>query len=62
MVRQALGANPVLLLDDVMSELDEMRRDTLVNFASDDIQTFITATDLSAFNPALLKRARIVEL
>ena len=62
MVRRALGANPVLLLDDVMSELDETRRDTLVNFASDDIQTFITATDLSAFNPALLERARVVEL
>ena len=61
-VRQSLGVNPVLLLDDVMSELDESRRSTLVNFASDDIQTFITATDLSAFNPALLQRARVVNL
>lgn len=62
MVRQTLGANPVLLLDDVMSELDETRRDTLVNFASDDIQTFITATDLTTFNPTLLERARIIQL
>lgn len=62
MVRQALGANPVLLLDDVMSELDGRRRDTLVNFASEEIQAFITATDLSGFNPALLERARVVQL
>lgn len=62
MVRQTLGTNPVLLLDDVMSELDESRRDTLVGLASEDIQTFMTATDLSGFNSALLERARIVRL
>ena len=62
LVRQSLGTNPVLLLDDVMSELDASRRDMLVNFASEDIQTFITATDLDNFNPALLQRARIVAL
>ena len=62
LVRQTLGTNPVLLLDDVMSELDSGRRDTLVNFASEDIQTFITATDLDNFNPALLQRARIIAL
>jgi len=62
LVRQTLGTNPVLLLDDVMSELDSGRRDTLVNFASEDIQTFIPATDLDNFNPALLQRARIIAL
>ena len=62
LVRQTLGTNPVLLLDDVMSELDSSRRDTLVHLASEEVQTFITATDLDGFNPALLERARIVEL
>ena len=62
LVRQSLGVNPVLLLDDVMSELDGARRDTLVNLASEDIQTFITATDLTGFNPALLERAEVVAL
>lgn len=62
MVRQTLGTNPVLLLDDVLSELDEARRSTLVHFASGGIQTFITATDLAGFNPALLERARVIEL
>ena len=62
MVRQSLGVAPVLLLDDVMSELDSQRRNVLVNFTSADTQTFITATDLAAFNPAFLDRAQVVHL
>ena len=61
-IRQTLGTNPILLLDDVMSELDSHRRDMLVNCVGNDIQTFITATDLSPFNDQLLSRARVVEL
>jgi len=60
LVKQMKGANPVLLLDDVMSELDATRRDMLVEAVGDEIQTFITATDLSPFNEALLDRAQIV--
>lgn len=61
-IRQTLGENPVLLLDDVLSELDESRRNALVDFAGEGIQTFITATDLSGFSKALLGRARVVDL
>ena len=60
LVKQMTGANPVLLLDDVMSELDASRRDMLVEAVGDKVQTFITATDLSAFNESLLDRAQIV--
>ncbi|MGB4219495.1 MAG: DNA replication and repair protein RecF, partial [Bacillota bacterium] len=35
---------PVLLLDDVMSELDEKRRKYLLSVVSDRVQTFITTT------------------
>lgn len=59
MVRLSKGIYPVLLLDDVMSELDTTRRDMLVRFVTDDIQTFITATDLQGFNEKLLKKADI---
>ena len=62
MVRQTLGVNPVLLLDDVMSELDETRRDMLVNAVGDDIQTFITTTDLSPFRASLLEKANVIHL
>lgn len=60
LVKQMTGSNPVLLLDDVMSELDSNRRDMLVEAVGDKVQTFITATDLSAFNESLLDRAQIV--
>ncbi|QNO14996.1 DNA replication/repair protein RecF [Alkalicella caledoniensis] len=39
------GIYPVLLLDDVLSELDEKRRNYLIKNIKDKIQTFITTTD-----------------
>ena len=39
------GIYPVLLLDDVLSELDDKRRNFLIKNIKDKIQTFITTTD-----------------
>ena len=61
-VRQTLGTNPVLLLDDVMSELDTSRRAMLLKNVGSEVQTFITSTDLSPFDSSLLSRADVVEL
>jgi DNA replication and repair protein RecF len=41
------GAEPILLLDDVMSELDERRRAALQACISEAVQTMITTTDRS---------------
>lgn len=62
LLAEALGEKPVILLDDVMSELDAARRRALVAFISGDIQTFITTTNLAYFDDDLLGGARIVEL
>ena len=40
---------PILLLDDVMSELDASRREHLLSFIKDRVQTFITATEEKYF-------------
>lgn len=49
-LRAATGEYPVLLLDDVMSELDHVRREELLHFIErEQIQTFITATDDAYF-------------
>lgn len=48
-IKSETGDYPVLLLDDVMSELDEQRRTQLLYFIKDRIQTFITATDEKYF-------------
>ena len=48
-LRQISGEAPVLLLDDVMSELDRRRRECLIREIYD-IQTFITCTDRDDVN------------
>lgn len=44
-VRQEIDEFPVLLLDDVMSELDDQRRRQLLKFIDGKVQTFITVND-----------------
>ena len=51
LLKNETGEYPVLLLDDVMSELDNNRRNSLLNFLQKkNIQTLITATDKDLFN------------
>lgn len=48
---------PVLLLDDILSELDAVRRAHLLQFIDrPDQQTLITAADLADFDPSFLAR------
>ncbi len=46
-MKSETGEYPILLLDDVFSELDQQRRNTLLGLIADKIQTFITTTDLN---------------
>lgn len=46
-VKQQIEEYPVLLLDDVMSELDESRRSHLLKFIDGRVQTFVTVNDRS---------------
>ncbi|WP_087192367.1 DNA replication/repair protein RecF [Gordonibacter sp. An230] len=62
LIQEILHQKPVLLLDDVMSELDAARRRALVAFIAGDIQTFITTANLDYFDADLLSAARVVEL
>ncbi len=60
--RDILGRYPILLLDDVMSELDETRRESIVRFIAGEIQTVITTTNLGYFSPEVLDRAKVVHI
>ncbi len=53
---------PVLLLDDVMSELDESRRHALTAFVGSTAQTFVTTTNIGYFEPDLIERAKVISL
>lgn len=60
-IKSETGEYPILLLDDVMSELDASRREHLLGFIKNRIQTFITATDATNFPAAFSGRKFIVK-
>jgi DNA replication and repair protein RecF len=62
MMREAAGDSPLLLLDDVMSELDAARRDTLLDALAGVSQAIVTTTDWSDFRPELLGQARCLRV
>ena len=56
-IRSETGEYPILLLDDVMSELDAGRRQQLLSFIGrEGIQTLITATDEAYFDMQSVER------
>lgn len=58
LMQELTGETPVLLLDDVLSELDRRRRTLLLSALTSDQQVLITATDLEAFSSDFLTRCR----
>lgn len=51
---------PILLLDDVMSELDDRRRAFLLQYVQDRLQTLITSTNLNPFQESGLEAEFVV--
>jgi DNA replication and repair protein RecF len=62
MVEEVLKRTPVLLLDDVMSELDAERRHALSRLVASEIQTVISTTTTAYFPDETLARATIVNI
>lgn len=62
LVNQIKGEHPLLLLDDVMSELDQKRQSALLNFIHGRTQTFITTTDLAGISWEIMKKPRIYHI
>jgi DNA replication and repair protein RecF len=58
-VTASIGEPPVLLLDDVLAELDLGRQGALMSALPTSMQTVITTTHLSGFDPRWLKNASI---
>jgi DNA replication and repair protein RecF len=57
------GDTPILLLDDIMSELDVRRRGYLLStIGSQEYQALITTADLSGFDSGFLERASLLEV
>ncbi|MGI5834858.1 MAG: DNA replication/repair protein RecF [Chloroflexota bacterium] len=61
-LQEATGEWPLLLLDDVMSELDPSRRLLLLETIGSSGQTLITTTELESFSPKFLASAALFEI
>ncbi|MDO5328696.1 MAG: DNA replication and repair protein RecF [Coriobacteriia bacterium] len=62
LIENMLNKVPILLLDDVMSELDATRRKMLTKFVLGKTQTFVTTTNLDYFDQELLNKSNIIEI
>ena len=61
-MRASTDDEPVLLLDDVFSELDLPRREHLLHEVLRHEQVFLTATDLSSFPQEMLEQTHIYQV
>lgn len=61
-IKKYLGNYPILLLDDVLSELDSKRQNNLLNIITGLGQTFITTADTSALMKGNLEKYQIIQL
>ena len=57
--KKELGEYPVLLLDDIFSEIDVYKRNKIIKFLKKDIQSIITTTDLNDINEEFQQNAYI---
>lgn len=62
LLRENTGYNPVVLLDDIFSELDKVRRNKLLDFMNKNIQTIITTTDIKSINKKYIKNSKVVTI
>ncbi len=58
-IHQFTDDYPILLLDDVLSELDKDRQNNLLDYIKNKTQTFITATDINEINISKIKKYNV---
>ena len=56
------GNKPILLFDDIFSELDIKKRNRLLKYVENNIQSIITTTDIKNINKKFLSNASIFEV
>jgi DNA replication and repair protein RecF len=57
-----LKKRPILLLDDVLSELDHNRQNNLLALLTNNVQTFITTTDIDNIDESIIKNSQIIDI
>jgi DNA replication and repair protein RecF len=62
LIREEVGEYPVLLLDDVLSELDRYRQTQLIETFQNKVQTFITTTGIESIDLTKLENASVIHV
>lgn len=62
LMHEMTGEYPVLLLDDVLSELDDERQTHLLKAFENKVQTFLTTTSLDGVKMNLLKKPKVFRI
>lgn len=60
--KQIRGEYPILILDDLFSELDREKINNILSLIDDDIQTFITTTEIDNLSEEVLKKSRLFKV
>ena len=56
------NTKPILLLDDVFSELDDKKVNKLLKYIGNNIQTIITTTDLNKISKKIIKKSKKIKI
>ncbi|WP_054860839.1 DNA replication/repair protein RecF [Gracilibacillus sp. JCM 18860] len=62
LIHQEIGDYPILLLDDVLSELDDYRQSHLLDTIEGKVQTFVSTTSVDGIDHQTLKKAEIFKV
>jgi len=62
LVQRVIGEPPVVLMDDLMSELDASRRRYLMEVTAELNQAIITATELQVYTPRFLRQVNLLQV
>ena len=60
--RDKKGIIPILILDDLFSELDKTKINNIIKFIKDDIQTFITTTEINKLSNKLKSGSKVFKV
>lgn len=61
-IKNIKNTTPIILLDDVFSELDEIKKNNLLKYIDSDMQVIITTTDLSNIDDKIIEHAKLVKV
>ena len=60
--KEKINKIPILILDDLFSELDEEKINNILNLIDNDVQTFITTTEIDKVNKEIIKKSKIFHI